>query len=558
MLNGLNLDGHQLICLLSQGGVKYKKSKNLNIMEKLTADGPPIVDNIWTFVTPSFKKYKKKTAWLVREGKNKNRKLSYGDLEKAALTNANRLRKQGIKEGDVVGITAPNGPEWCAAALATWKIGAKVAPIHIGNSEEEIKAQVKAINPAAMMGFNTTQLTDSQHIISLDIDPEAVKAERAIGAFKQSDAEALLIYTSGSTGNPKVVRLSHQNLASNALAAFNELHADASDRFISLLPLSHAMGVLATMVFPLYVGARMVVPRVIAATEILATIAEERISIVVAVPRLYRNIMLGLDKKFNQAGTGLRIYRKLLEGLPLKLRTKLNAPIRNKLGGNIKCWVSGGSHLDGKITEFYHKLGIPLRQGYGLTETSPLLCVQTEFDQAYDSVGKPVLWSEVKIVNPDDQGRGELYCRGPNLMLGYEEESQTDEAIIDGWFKTGDLARIDAQGRVYLTGRSKRLIVTEAGKNVYPEELETLLERDPRLTEAGVFELKQKPVVVLALDCDNPVDIARDALKVFNNFVSSHNQIKRFAIVEELPRTPLGKIALQQLPDAFTENEIKK
>ena len=172
----------------------------------------------------------------------------------------------------------------------------------------------------------------------------------------------------------------------------------------------------------------------IAASEILATISEEHVSVVVAVPRLFRNIMLGLDKKFNDAGAGLRIYRKLLESVPLSLRTKLNAPIRKKLGGNINVWISGGSHLDGKITEFYHKLGIPLRQGYGLTETSPLLCVQTEFDTALDSVGKAVTWSDVKIVKPDELGRGEVYCRGPNLMLGYGEQAQTDEVMFDGWF----------------------------------------------------------------------------------------------------------------------------
>lgn len=526
-------------------------------MKNTTPDSPPTIDNLWSFIAPSCKKNRKKTAWVLREGKKKKRKVTYGELYKAIMTTAAMLRSDGVGVGDTVGVTAPNGPEWCVATFAAWKIGAKVAPIHIGNSDAEIKSQVEAINPKAMLGFNTTQLTDNQHLISMEANTEAIKAEAEIEVPADSSAEALLIYTSGSTGKPKVVRLSHQNLGSNTLSALHMLSVDSADRFISLLPLSHAMGVLATIIMPMYCGSRMVAPRVIAATEILATISEEQISVVVAVPRLYRNIMLGLDKKFSASG-GLRFYRKLLEAMPISLRKKLNAPIRNKLGGNIKCWVSGGSHLDGKITEFYHKLGIPLRQGYGLTETSPLLCVQEEYDPAFDSVGRPVLWSDVKIVNPDEMGRGELYCRGPNLMLGYGDQAQTDEVMEDGWFKTGDLARIDAEGRVVLTGRSKRLIVTEAGKNVYPEELETLLERDPRLLEAGVFELKEKPVAVLAIASDTPEETAREVLKAFNNFVSSHNQIMRFAVVDELPRTPLGKIALPKLPDAFKGNEVKK
>ncbi len=202
----------------------------------------------------------------------------------------------------------------------------------------------------------------------MQADMAEVEIERGIAAPGSAEDVALSIYTSGSTGTPKIVLLTHQNMAINVHQALDQLKIDHSDRFISLLPLSHAMGITATMLFPLYMGAKIVTPRVIAAAEILATITEEHITFVVAVPRLFRNIMLGLDKKFESAGTGLKLYRKLLESVPLKLRTKLNAPIRKKLGGDIKCWVSGGSHLDGKIIEFYHKLGIPLRQGYGLTE----------------------------------------------------------------------------------------------------------------------------------------------------------------------------------------------
>ena len=139
-------------------------------------------------------------------------------------------------------------------------------------------------------------------------------------------------------------------------------------------------------------------------------------------------------------------------------------------------------------------------------------------------------------------------------MMGYEDEQQNSEAFDDGWFKTGDIGIIDPMGRITLTGRSKRLIVTESGKNVYPEEIETLLERDLRIKEAGVFELEMKPVCVVSTDQNSTM--VKQALKQFNQIVSAHNRITRFAIVDELPRTPLGKLALQELPLSFAKNEI--
>ena len=161
------------------------------------------------------------------------------------------------------------------------------------------------------------------------------------------------------------------------------------------------------------------------------------------------------------------------------------------------------------------------------------------------------------IDNPDENGAGEVWIKGPNVMLGYEDEAQNASAMEGEWFKTGDIGTLDKVGNLTLTGRSKRLIVTEAGKNVYPEELETLLERDPAIKEAGVLEKDMKPVCIFAIDGDTPIADARQVLKEFNQLVSSHNQITRFALTDEIPRTPLGKMALQQLPDLFDSNEIK-
>jgi len=183
--------------------------------------------------------------------------------------------------------------------------------------------------------------------------------------------------------------------------------------------------------------------------------------------------------------------------------------------------------------------------------------VQEAFPTNYDSVGYAIDGVEVKIDHPDDLGSGEVLVRGHNVMLGYTDEALTQQVMSGDWFRTGDIGRIDASGNLSLTGRLKRVIVTEAGKNVYPEEIETLLERYEDIKEVGIFELDQRPAAVFAMD--NPEQSqarAREIITDFNAKTSSHNQIVRWAIVQDLPRTALGKTALTQLPTEFESNEV--
>lgn len=519
--------------------------------------------NLWTLLEPALQQYRDNPAWICREREGRRRRVvTYRQLHEAALTTADRLRQAGIADGGNLGIIAPNGPEFTVAALAAWKIGASIAPIHIGNSAHEIARQLEAVAPQILLKHESA--IDHQPALAISLQGERERAERESErpAHHEAGKLAVRIYTSGSTGNPKMVRLSHGNLVSNVQAARKIETFTQTDRFISLLPFSHAMGLTGNLLLPLCHGAAIVSPRVLAAAEILDTLRQENISVVIAVPRLFRNVMLGLEKKFTDGGAALALYRALLKMAPISLRRHLNAPIRRQLGGRIKAWVSGGSHLDSRISRYYHDLGLPLRQGYGLAETSPLTSMQENFDTARQSVGKPVAQVQVKIHNADENGNGEVWIQGPNIMLGYEDARQTAAVMQDNWFKSGDIGRLDAQGRIFLTGRSKRLIVTEAGKNIYPEELETLLERDPAVREAGVLEVDMKPVCVLAVQGEQgehagAVETARKSLAAFNRLVSSHNRITRFALVDELPRTPIGKMALQELPGIFARNEVK-
>lgn len=562
-------------------------------------------DNLYRLLQPALREYAGRPAWVCR-GRGGRRVVAYRELHDAALTLAARMREAGLRGGDTVGIVAPNGPEFTAAALATWKIGAHIAPIHIGHSAFDVAQQLKAVAPRLLLTHESAVDYAPKLAICMRADAALAAAETARADGDNGDAGgaagdstvnktdagaadaaatdvaatdaatddqlAARIYTSGSTGTPKVVRLSHANLASNLRAACRIGDFSAADRFISLLPFSHAMGLLGNLILPLYHGAAIVSPRALAADEILATLREENISVLIAVPRLFRAIMHGMERKFEAGGAAAALYRAALKRVPRALRRRLNAPIRRQLGGRINAWVSGGSHLDARITRYFHALGLPLRQGYGLTETAPLVSMQDDFDAAPDSVGRPVDGVKIHIHRPDARGCGEVWVAGPNVMRGYEDAAQNAEAMRGAWFRTGDIGRVDAAGRLFLTGRSKRLIVTEAGKNVYPEELETLLERDPAVAEAGVLEVGARPVCVLAMvgagagagdgsdgdgGDDATVAAARAAVAAFNRLVSSHNRIARIAVVGELPRTPLGKVALRELPAVFARYEVK-
>jgi long-chain acyl-CoA synthetase len=515
--------------------------------------------DIWATIGPRLESNKSNIAWIRRNRDSESVSFTYGQIYEGALHMAGRLRQQGISQGDVVSLMGPNGPEWGIGALAAWRVGAVLAPVHIGNSEGDILKQLDALNPKLILTHDAdSKVKDVNYpLMNLEIGSELAEQESQIPNNSLSSEESLQIYTSGSTGTPKVVRLSHRNISTNFVACSKIVKIDRSDRFLSLLPLSHTFELVGGMFLPLYSGSSIVLPKVLTAQEVLAAMLEEEVSVVLAVPRLFRNIKNGMEKKFRDGSFLLRGYIALLGVLPLGLRCRLNAPLRKKLSPNLRYWVSGGSRLDPAIAQFFRKLGISLRQGYGLTETSPVICVQEAFPANFDSVGYAIQGVEVKIDEPDEFGSGEVLVKGDNVMLGYSDEELTKEVMKGEWFRTGDLGRLDASGNLSLTGRIKRLIVTEAGKNVYPEELETLLERYDGVKEAGVVEINQRPAVIFAMD--NPsscASMAKDIVKDFNTKASTHNQITRCAVVEDLPRTPLGKTALAELNRVFEENEV--
>lgn len=509
--------------------------------------------HLWGFVDEAIKRRGEHPLWVQRLAKGQKRTTTYAAIGRRAAAISRKLRLAGVGEGDRVAILAPNGPDWGAAAFAVWRLGGVIAPLHTANSDYELEIQHASLAPVrTLVAGNDRGLPDAMPIGGDEEQDEGTAAPDI-----DPHSEAARIYTSGSTGNSKIVRLSHDNILSNLRGAARlDIPISHRDRFLSLLPLSHAMELTGGMLLPMYHGATIIVPRHIAAAEILEAMEDEKITLMIAVPRLFRNLMLGLDKRISGGGVLLRAYVELIRRSPHWLARFINAPIRRSLGGSIRCWLSGGSRLDPEIARYFRSLGFPLLQGYGLTECGPVVSVQSVRDKRLDSVGAPLFGMEVRVDRPNESGEGELWVRGPNLMLGYVDEAQTKEVVRDGWYHTGDVGRLVDGGKIVLTGRSKRLIVTEAGKNVSPEDIEIMLEKHPTLKEAGVFELDMAPAAVLAVEGPDETAGAKAIIEDYNRRASAHNRITRYAVVNELPRTALGKVALKELPRIFAEHEV--
>lgn len=512
--------------------------------------------NLWDAVYQKARSTFSNVLWVVCS-RNSEAEYSYKQVFIAAAHIIKELKKQQIGKGSVVAILAPNGPQWGAMALACMKLGAVIAPLHAANSKAELKEQYEVINPDILFYYKDDCGLKKAQQIALDFtETEAALAELDKPSICDVDDELLRIYTSGSTGAAKIVRLSHKNVLAN-IAAMPSLKVDLSekDRFISLLPLSHCMEFTVGFILPLVTGASILIPRAIAANEIMQALLHQRVSVILGVPRLFRNIMLNMQKRFKEGGKFMTCYLTFLKVLPPFIRKRANILIRNKVSPHVQMWLSGGSKLDADIARFYQDIGFNLRQGYGLTECAPLVSAQSNWDKDLESVGKTIDCVQIKIVNSDEQGQGELLVKGDNVMLGYMNPEHNEHAFQDGWYKTGDIAKQRKNGKLVLTGRSKRLIVTEAGKNVYPEDIELNLEKQALVKEAGVVEVDARPAAVLALEPKN-FKKAADILRIYNATVSGHNKIVRYAVVTELPRTPLGKISLKDLPDIFVKHEV--
>jgi long-chain acyl-CoA synthetase len=290
---------------------------------------------------------------------------------------------------------------------------------------------------------------------------------------------ATIVYTSGTTGDPKGVMLTHRNICYDARALIEAKLIGHNSKILSLLPLHHTYPFTATFITPLFSGASIVMLDTLKSTEILSTMREYNITILVGVPRLFELLYMGVMNTLEKS-TGSEIIKKLTRfSGTIREKSRINVgklvfkKVHERFGSHFSYMASGGAKLDIDVAQGLRSLGFTVLEGYGLTETSPVVAFTPLKKQKPDSVGLPLPGVEIRIVEPNNEGRGEILIKGPVVMQGYYKNPEATASVMkDGWFTSGDLGYQDSEGFLFITGRKKEVLVLASGKNIYPEEIE--------------------------------------------------------------------------------------
>jgi len=469
-------------------------------------------------------KFGRKTALLYKRD-DVYFPISYQKLSQDSQTFAVALNKFGLQKGDKVAVLSENRPEWVAADLGIMLAGGVVVPLHTTFSAQAISrilehsgAKIIIVSSGALL--NKILLNNNLYSVEKVIFLEQIAAYKEAPllrgkifnwdwllvhndsnfhnsmALRPNDA-CSIVYTSGTTGEPKGVMLTHNNFLSNVQAVAQIIAVKTSDIFLSFLPLSHVLERLAGYYIPLLSGAAIAYAESI--KQLTSNLKEVKPTILISVPRIFEKMHEAVWEKVKTSPQKKRIFIWALRQKGSGFRHKIAdylvfKKIRAQLGGRLRLTVSGGATLNEKIGRFFHKIGLTVLEGYGLTETSPVVAVNRENDFKFGAVGKVIPGVDIKI----SAGK-EVLVKGPNVFKGYYKNQEASEAAFDenGWFKTGDLGFLDNDGFLTIIGRQKEVIVTSGGKNVWPEAVESELNRDRFIANSMILGDKQKFIAAL-------------------------------------------------------------
>ncbi|WP_421919757.1 AMP-binding protein [Marinifilum sp.] len=442
--------------------------------------------------------------------------LSYKEVDSTIKSLISFYERLGIKPGDRVALLSTNMPNWGIAYYATVFMGAVVVPMlpdfsvgEIENILHHSEAKVVLVSNGLLSKLESIDTESLQYKIS--IEDYSLIGERADVGFDtsvQSEMNylveendlAAIIYTSGTTGSSKGVMLSHKNICSNAVRAKTIHPIDETDRFLSILPLSHTYENTLGYVIPMIAGSCIYyLGKTPVPSLLISALKEVKPTVMFAVPLIIEKIYQGKVLPSINA----KAITKFLYKLPF-FRKRLNAIAGKKLlqtfGGELTFFGIGGAKLNSNVEKFLREAKFPYAIGYGLTETAPLIAGIGPSETKFQSTGPALKGVELKIHNPDPITKiGEVWVKGDNVMLGYYKEPEKSREVLsdDAWFKTGDLAKMDKDNYLYIEGRLKNMIVGASGENIYPEEIESVINNFKHVVESIVVEKKGKLVAMV-------------------------------------------------------------
>ena len=456
----------------------------------------------------SGEKYGEKIAYKIRQ-ENEYKEITHSEVRKMVDGLGTKLIDMGLKDKRIA-VIGENRYEWEIAYLSIVCGTGTVVPLDKSLPENELESLIERSKAEAIICsqkyVEILKKTKLKYIISMDLEKDndgIISQKRLISEGIQlvksgntsftnakidNEKMSIMLFTSGTTSISKAVALSHKNICSNLMDISSILDVNSSDVFLSFLPLHHVFECTVGFLFSLYVGAETVFCDGI--RHIPENLAEYKVSVMASVPAIYERLFKIIKKHLEKQGKVEQILKdeEKYKDSSMEKKKEVFKEIHDLLGGNIKLFISGAASLDPSIEEKFRRLGFNMVQGYGLTETSPVVAIGNKKYHKTGSIGKCVPSDEVKLLDVNKDVIGELAVKGPNVMLEYYENKEATEKVLkNGWFQTGDLARIDEEGYIFICGRKKSVIVLKNGKNIFPEEMETLINKEDGVEESFIF-----------------------------------------------------------------------
>lgn len=477
------------------------------------------IKNLKEMLNKTKKTYSEKTAYKIKIAEGEYKIITHSTVRENVDALGTKLIQMGLKNKRIA-VIGENRYEWEIAYLAIVCGTGVVVPLDKSLPKRELeilieRSEIEAIFYSKkyediLKEIKKNQNNKLRYLISMDSikNNDEIYSEKElismgeelinkgnrefIDAIIDNEKMSIMLFTSGTTSLSKVVALSHKNICANLMDLGSILDITSDDTFLSILPIHHVFECTVGFLFALYKGAETVFSDGI--RHVIENLNEYHVTVMACVPGVYERIFYFIRKQLEKQGKLNEILEKeeKLKKFSMDERKQAFKEIHNMIGGKVKLLISGAAALDPKIEERYRLLGINIVQGYGLTETSPVVAIGTNKEHKVGTVGKTVPSAEVKVTNVNEEGIGELIVKGPSVALGYyNDEKATNEAFKGEWFYTGDLAKIDDDGYIYICGRKKSVIVLKNGKNIFPEEIESLINKIEGVKESFVFGRQQ-------------------------------------------------------------------